>query len=221
MSGNNAPRWLEIGLSACMIAFISATNAHGAVAVTALEAGDDVVFTGSGTLNIEGGIFMFQIFGGGGSIRAGGSPVGFQVGPPPFLPVDGYIFGDISGPTSIGPAREIRATSGSGDIFGLDYLGPMSPFGSKLLVPVGYSSGTSLSGTSTYTGETFSSLGLNRGVYIWSWGSGTSADSLTLNIVPEPSSALMLLTGIVSACLARIKSNQLKSAPGILQVPSR
>jgi hypothetical protein len=40
------------------------------------------------------------------------------------------------------------------------------------------------------------SLGLTVGSYVWSWG-GSNPDSLTLNIVPEPTTALLLATGLL------------------------
>ena len=47
-----------------------------------------------------------------------------------------------------------------------------------------------MAGTSTYTGQTFLSLGLTPGVYEWTWGN-TNKDSYTLmignsNPVPGP-----------------------------------
>ncbi|MEZ6192941.1 MAG: PEP-CTERM sorting domain-containing protein [Phycisphaerales bacterium] len=48
-----------------------------------------------------------------------------------------------------------------------------------------------------FTGTDFATLGVTEGSYVWSWGSGGSADSLTLNIVPEPASvALLVLAGL-------------------------
>ena len=59
-------------------------------------------------------------------------------------------------------------------------------------------SGDSLSGSATYAFETFASIGLTPGTYVWSWGSGGSADSLTLNIVPEPTAVFLLATGLAA-----------------------
>jgi len=49
-------------------------------------------------------------------------------------------------------------------------------------VPDGYTSNTRLTTSSTYTGATLASLGVTPGTYVWSWGSGATADSLTLQI---------------------------------------
>jgi len=42
--------------------------------------------------------------------------------------------------------------------------------------------GATISGTATWTGQTFSGLGLIPGTYTWTWGSGPSADRLVLQV---------------------------------------
>jgi hypothetical protein len=63
-------------------------------------------------------------------------------------------------------------------------------------VPQGYISGDYLSDSTTYYNETFSTAGINPGVYTETWGSGPDADSFVIDVetpvpVPEPSSALL------------------------------
>ena len=50
---------------------------------------------------------------------------------------------------------------------------------------------------------TLASLGMDLGSYTWSWGSGGTADSLTLNVVPEPSTAALMVLGIVGLAARR------------------
>jgi hypothetical protein len=52
----------------------------------------------------------------------------------------------------------------------------------QLVVPSGYTTGTIISSTQTFTGQTFSSLGLTQGTYVYSWGSGANADSINVVI---------------------------------------
>jgi hypothetical protein len=64
------------------------------------------------------------------------------------------------------------------------------------VVPRDYASGALLSDESVYANQSFASLGLNPAVYVYEWGSGATADSLTIVVgdVPESSTwALMLL----------------------------
>jgi hypothetical protein len=48
----------------------------------------------------------------------------------------------------------------------------------------------------TWTSATLGSLGVTPGTYTYTWGSGATADSLTVNAVPEPSTWEMLLSGV-------------------------
>jgi hypothetical protein len=61
-------------------------------------------------------------------------------------------------------------------------------------------SGAPLSGTATWAGATLSSLGLTLGTYNYTWGSGPTADTLTVNIgtVPEPTSLWLGVIGSVA-----------------------
>jgi len=69
-------------------------------------------------------------------------------------------------------------------------------------VPTGYNSNSPpLSGGFTYDNQSFSSLGITPGTYEWTWGTGTHADSFTLDIiapaaVPEPASFAVLAMGL-------------------------
>jgi hypothetical protein len=110
-------------------------------------------------------------------------------GAPALAPID--VYKGVTGPLSLGPgSSSIVATSGSGGLVGV--------FGNDLevVVPRGYVSGTLLSDESLYANYSFASLGLTLSVYVYKWGSGDTADSLTIVVgeVPEPSTwALMLL----------------------------
>ncbi|MGH7134482.1 MAG: PEP-CTERM sorting domain-containing protein, partial [Pirellulales bacterium] len=70
----------------------------------------------------------------------------------------------------------------------------------SVYVPEGYVSGDSLSGSATWLGKAFTSLGLNTGTYTYAYGAGTHSGTITVDIghgsaVPEPSS-LMICGGL-------------------------
>lgn len=64
-----------------------------------------------------------------------------------------------------------------------------------------YHSGDALSATDTWDNTTLAGLGLDPGVYTYSWGSGVDADALQVRIgattsgVPEASTWAMMLGG--------------------------
>ncbi|MFO1024326.1 MAG: hypothetical protein U1E70_04000 [Acetobacteraceae bacterium] len=111
--------------------------------------------------------------------------------------------GFTSTPSAFGPAVYVtNATFSSGQTIG---AGP-----TVLAVPYGYVSGADLTAASIFQGHSFLTLGVTPGTYIWAWGAGDHADSLTLNIIappifgsalPEPAS-LLLLAGPAVAALA-------------------
>lgn len=110
------------------------------------------------------------------------------------------VWSGISGPTSINGTADSAGSYDSGDIFGVR--------GNEgtIYLPNDYSSGANISGESRWVGETLTSLGLEAGSYTWTWGSGETADSLTLNVVvPEVSSypAIFGLAALVAVGLRR------------------
>jgi hypothetical protein len=112
----------------------------------------------------------------------------------------------FTGPAKFGSGGDIVASSGSGDPVGIFRSS------SELDVPAGYVSDSPLSDTSTYSGETFSSLGATPGTYKWTWGTGAN-QNFTLVIgtavgttVPEPSTWAMMLLGFVGLGLMGYQS---------------
>jgi hypothetical protein len=159
--------------------------------VNMTESGGDVVATGSGTLDTQS--FSSPGFTGTSSILGPQSGTAiFGTGQSDVFGQNAEVYSPISGPSSFGLGNSALASSATGDFVGV-------AIESNLLVPLGYVSGTLLNSTSTWAGQTFSSLGLTPGTYTWTWGSGSDADFFTMNIgassVPEPSSLPLLGIG--------------------------
>ena len=167
---------------------------HSAVTIIANETNDNVVFEGSGTINLAGFTTFRNV-----SLFSGVNPVnglyppGVTIGgnSTGTVPADGYG-GFSTGPTSFGRGGFRRADLVLGDRFGVGNNWSTR----EIYVPDQYQSGEKLSGSSTYFNETLLSLGMIPGTYVWAWGSGNDADSVTLNIVPEPSTRTLSLIAL-------------------------
>jgi hypothetical protein len=153
---------------------------------TLSQVGGNVVVTGSGSFNITGLTLRTNT-----AVETNTYPT-FGVlfaGAATSVNDDQYFQGGLAGPSSFGTGTQVFANSGSGSVVGIE--------GSNLRldVPTGYVSGTELTETSTYTGKTFATLGFTPGTYTYTWGSGPTADSLTITSVPEPSTWALLGVG--------------------------
>lgn len=170
---------------------LSAGTAQAVVRLQVQQVGSNVVITGSGSANTLGltpqapnldltnVLTDNQIFAGPDAFGNGSGAGG-----------DGSVWSSITGPTAFGndPAVSALPSSGSGDLFGIiaDFVTP-SP---QLILPLSYTSGSPLNGTTTFLNQTLTSLGLTPGSsFTWSWGSGGTADSLVLEVQGGPSAA--------------------------------
>ena len=96
-------------------------------------------------------------------------------------------------PGDFGAGDKLLATTGTGDRFGISYY---DFWGEDLFYLPDNFTGGSLSATNTYAGASFASIGLTPGSYVWTWGTGANADSLTLNIIPAPGAILLGSIGV-------------------------
>jgi hypothetical protein len=180
----------------CLAFAWPAPAARAGVVVTISESGGNVVASGGGSLDLK--------------------DLTFESSPPYTSPILHPTFGDvrlgpsqnagglessytgISGPMSFGTGGQSPQGTPSGSSVELD------GFGGAISVPSSYVSGTPLTTGATWTNQTFASLGLTPGTYVWTWGTGSDADSYTLQIgaVPEPSSAVLAVLGTVAVIAA-------------------
>ena len=177
----------RIAAMSCAVLLISVASSRGEVVITFSQSGANVLAQGTGTLDIA----SLTLAGHGDS---GGfvTPNQASVGVGSFNTNDLYT--GFTGPTSFGPAGFTNASSGTGDIEGIEGSGDMF-----LITPEAYTSGTALSGNATWDNTTISDLGLTPGTYTWNWGSGATADSLEVVIpgaAPEPDSMILAAVAI-------------------------
>ena len=182
-----------------------AGRAEAGVTIDFEEVGPDVVVTGSGSLDLAGLTFIssgYVLIGtnpGDGIVSLGGFTPNL---PPDYGNGDYYQAGTRAAGFGLAGGGALP-TTGSGDIFGFEAYYP------AVIVPQGYISGTSLSATNTYANETFSSLDLTPGTYVYTLPN----DTITVQIgpadvpttaTPEPSTlAGAALAGLVGLAIAR------------------
>jgi hypothetical protein len=190
-------------LGAGLLAGVPASSiAQAAYVVAFEEVGSDVVATGSGSIDLTDLI-------GNGSGGARGFVAGFGAleftGPTSFASYDGYVA--AIGPSSFGGSDGIFADLGSGSIVGIGGLAQ------RVFVPSGYTSGAMLFSSSTYLNQTFATLDLHPGTYVFGWGIGDHADTFTVEIgVPEPSTWAMMLIGFAGLAFAGYRSTRKRAA---------
>jgi hypothetical protein len=172
-----------------------------------LEVGNDVVMSGSGSLNLSAlsgpitdfspGPFMYPM----ASSFLLGSLSGIDV-----------YFGDITFPAAFGPGSGVIG-DGSGEPFGPVQF--VFGFGPEIWVPAGYQSGGPLNASGIFQGETLASLGVTPGMYSWTWGSGANADDLTLHveqsIPPVPGPLPLLGAGAALGWSRRLRKRCLQA----------
>ncbi len=169
---------------------------RAAYTVTFSQAGPDVVADGTGTIDTNGLTFITS---------------GFtlpEVAPTFATEATGAAgavseYSGASGPLSFGPGVFTSATTGTGDLVGIQALIGEPGF---VFVPTNYTSSAPLSDKATYTGQSFATLGLTPGVYLYTFGSGADADTFTIDVaasVPEPASLALLGTGLLGVGFAR------------------
>jgi hypothetical protein len=185
-------RAAALGVATLIGGGVSVPIAQAAYTVTLLQEGSNVVATGSGSFDLT----ALSLTGGGSDAAVIVSGLGVIITGPTSDTVTSDYSG-LTGPASFGSAVfGTTASSGSGTLAGIGH-GP----GGFLELPSTYVSGSALSDTATYADQTFASLAATPGTYEWTWGTGASADSFTLQIgpvaaVPEPGSLPLLVMGL-------------------------
>jgi hypothetical protein len=172
-------------IGATMLFGLSAPPAQAGYVVDLTEQAGNVVATGSGEIDLSG-LSFFEIQHDPAAIFPSFAVI---VTGPASVTNDEYYTG-FTGPTSFGSGGVIdTASSGSGDKVGIG--GGVD----VLVVPRSYVSGSPLSDTSTYDGQTFTSLGVTPGTYEWTWGNGANQNFTLVIEVPEPATWATMLTG--------------------------
>jgi hypothetical protein len=156
------------------------TPTSGATApfsVSFVESGSNILMSYSGTLDLTGLDFVQNLNPGSGGV--GAAQGAFGIGPSGVPNVSLYTGATFSYPSNFGTGGGgPSSVTGTGDYFGVfSGLYPTN----TLVVPTGYTSGNFIQGTTTLSGSSFTSLGINTGNYNYSWGAG-AGQSFVLTI---------------------------------------
>ncbi len=207
--------YLGAGLLACAMSVGAAERGDASVVMAALEIGNDVVITASGTYDFSG------------LVADGGNPFFVATGINPGLGVLNFAsFGISSYDCHLGASVVPFGTGGSagtpdvlvhnGDVFSLQSDGSVGG-------TVGTTTGT-VDTTMTFSDVTFDTLGMDEGTYIWSWappepdgvpvsafavsndieqGRGVILTIGEAEVIPVPASLPLLLAGLGAVALVR------------------
>jgi hypothetical protein len=156
--------------------------------VTLEQEGNNVVATGSGTVDLTGLSLGGPLFNNDGFMHPNDGVL--DIGGA--STEDYYI--SISGPVRFGSGGSTDASTYTGDPVGITAVN------SWITLPTNYVSDTPLSGSATWDNATLASLEVTPGTYTWTWDNG--ANSYVLDIespatVPEPSSLLLVGTALL------------------------
>jgi hypothetical protein len=168
-----------------------APAAHAAYVVDFQQVGSNVVATGSGDFS-DFSYLSFTSFDQPPDVGVDPSTGYLAVGNATLAGDVGDNYAGVSGPKSFGAGGFTAASSTSGTVAGI------SGAADTVILPSDYNPGDPMAPTITiWDNSTISSLGLRPGSYVYTWGAGANADSLTVNIsgVPEASTWAMLLLG--------------------------
>jgi hypothetical protein len=162
------------------------------ILITALEVGSDVVFSGSGsanTLDLTQGVT--------------GDTTGFSTTPNigrlgffGFTSIfTSHTGAGLTGPSSFGTGSALGGANVASIVANNGILITQTPLTLWFVDTVSPVSGN---GYMTYENKTLASLGLTPGLYVWSWGTGGNADTITLQIgeITTPTPTPMVTTTV-------------------------
>ncbi len=189
----------RLALTIAVLAGLGISNARAEFIVNFAQVGNNVIATGSGTLDLAG----LSYLGTEGGLSDGVIPnsasivLGSTAG-------KSDIYTGFTGPSSFGSLGLTTPSASAGDLVGLQYST------NYIALPAGFESGGSLSDSGTFANATFASLGLTPGTYAYTWSPPNVVDdSFVINIpataVSEPATLALLAAPLAAFLFAQVR----------------
>jgi len=184
--------WKKLAFCLCLASAISPVS-RAAITIHMAEVGSDVVATLSGAINSlpgaptgSGGLGSYN------GLRPSGPTMSFAFTQVPgvFPVVQVNYYTATAYPSNLGSSSTTLLQANSSTASTTMMFRNLTS--SNIMIDQSYVLGTAVTGSLTWNNKTFSSLGVATGSYVWGW----SSDSITLNVVPEPSSLSLLVVGL-------------------------
>ena len=199
-------------LTFCLCLFLAVpTFCRAAITIYMEEVGSNVVATLSGAINSlpgaptgSGGLGSFN------GLRPSGPTMSFAFTQVPgvFPVVQVNYYTATAYPSNLGSSSTTLLQANSSTASTTMMFRNLTT--GNIMIDQSYVLGTAVTGTLTWNNKTLSSMGVATGSYVWGW----STDSITLNVVPEPSSLSLVALGLggLIAWNRRRKGNSVEHA---------
>lgn len=184
--------WKKLAFCLCLASAISPVS-RAAVTIHMQEVGSNVVATLSGAINSlpgaptqSGGLGSFN------GLRPSGPTMSFAFTQVPgvFPVVQVNYYTATAYPSNLGSSSTTLLQANSSTASTTMMFRNLTT--GNIMIDQSYVLGTAVTGTLTWNNKTLSSMGVTTGSYVWGW----STDSITLNVVPEPSALSLLAVGM-------------------------
>lgn len=192
-SSNRTCRKRKISiLIALAVTLFAAGSARATILINATETAAGVVFTLSGSFNTASATFAGLAFSNpSNAINPSTGIITFSGG----AGLNEWALPNLTGAAPFGSGGSTSTPTGGANFAFAAFFA--SSDGTALGLLTTYVSGSALTGSMTFAGQSFASLGISPGTYVSSWNNGGIGDSLTFNAnashsIPDTGSTLSL-----------------------------
>ena len=180
------------------VLLLASSFSQAAITILMEQVGGNVVATLSGAINVlPGAPTQSGNMGAYNGVRASGPTMTFGLTPRPFntsTPMNYYTATSV--PNNFGTGTTLLQATSSTAPTTMAFRNISS---NNIIIDQTYVLGTAVTSTMTWASQTFISMGVTPGTYVWGW----TGDSVTLNIVPEPSAFSLMVLGVGGLAMLR------------------